>query len=108
MEDPKISEKGFNGTIFQCIDTALSTIGETSKLALYHQIALKNGLSVNELQSRPPKVLQGLEEILGETGYAFIEKLIIREIKDRFGLSVAVGVCLSKVVADAREKFFSS
>ncbi len=105
MRNGTQSEKGFNGTIFQCIDKALSTLGETAKLALYHQVVSEYGLQPNQLQSRPFELLEYLQKILGQAGYSFIEKLVIREIKTYFNLNPRDGITLSEAISEARTKF---
>lgn len=105
MEDYPFSEKGFNATISGCIDRALSTIGESAKAALYYRIATKASVSPSEIQFRPLELTGGMREILGEAGYSFIERLIIREISSSFNLSLRGGICFSEAVSEARKKF---
>jgi hypothetical protein len=106
LEDHRqISEKGFNGRIFRCIDVALSKLGETSKVALYYQIASKYGLDSAEFGSRPLEVANHLHDLLGDVGFSFIQKLIIREICTSFKLRPMDGVRLSEVVSEARKKY---
>jgi hypothetical protein len=107
LEDHQLSEKGFNATIFQCMDRALSSLGDTAKLALYHQVATVYGLDPHQLRSRPLDVAQYLHKLLGDAGYAFIERLMIREIKTTFKLSMRDGVALSEAISEARRKFLS-
>jgi hypothetical protein len=107
LEDRQYSEKGFNATIFQCIDRALNTLGENAKLALHYQIGSKLHLDAKQFPSRPLEVAEGLHTILGDSGYSFMERLIIREIKTTFNLHLKDGMPLSQVVSEAREKFLS-
>ncbi|HYB04606.1 MAG TPA: hypothetical protein VED17_09090 [Nitrososphaerales archaeon] len=107
MEDRQYSEKGFNATIFQCIDRALNTLGENAKLALYYQIGSKLNLDAKQFPTRPLDVAESLHKILGDSGYVFIERLMIREIKVTFDLHLKEGMSFSQVVSHAREKFLS-
>ncbi len=107
MEDRQLSEKGFNATIFECIDRAISTLGDDAKQALYHRMTSVYGLEPKQLRSRPLDVAEYLHEILGDVGYSFFEKLIIKEIKTVFNFSLRDGVSFGEVVAEARRKFLS-
>jgi hypothetical protein len=89
------------------MDRALNTLGENAKLALYYQIGSKLKLDVSQFPSRPLGVAESLHEILGNAGYSFMEKLIIREIKATFNLHLQEGMPLTQVVSHAREKFLS-
>ncbi len=102
------SETGFYVAIFRCVDRALSKLGETPKQALYYQIASKRGMNRGQLQTRPEEVLEGLRGLLGETGYCFIKKETIAEIKTSFALTNGLGDCLSKVIEEAKKKFLNS
>jgi len=107
LEDRNLSEKGFNATIFQCIDRALSALGENAKLALFHQIFSEFGLESSQFRSRPLEVANCLHKILGDVGYSFIEKLIIREINATFNLQLRSGTSLTEAVSEAQKKFLS-
>jgi hypothetical protein len=98
------SEASFNESIFQCIDQALSTLGETTKLALYHQAVLEYGLQPGELRSRPFDLLKYLQKILGRAGYGLVEKLVIHEIMTRFNLGLNSSNSLSEAISEARTK----
>jgi hypothetical protein len=107
LERHGVSEKGFNGIIFECIDRALSALGEASKQALYYQVTMKSGLKSDELQFKPLEVLKYLRLILGDVGYTFIEKLIVREIRMNFNLTPANVFDLQEVISQARKKFLA-
>ena len=107
MEDNSASEKGFNARIFQCIERALSTLGETAKVALIHQIASQYNLRPDEIHARPLEFIEHLHEILGDAGYSFIEKLIKREVKTEFHLTLEEAAPLQQVIAEARKQFLS-
>ena len=85
----------------------MSVFGETAKQALYHQIGSKFRLTHAELQSRPLDTAEYLHRILGDAGYSFIEKLIVREIRISFGITMRNGISLSEAVTEARKNFLS-
>lgn len=105
MEDRELL--GFNSTIFHCIDTALNALGESSKLALYYQVASKYGLESSEFESRPAELAERLHALLGDVGYSFVEKLIIREVCSTFGLAPKDGMRLSEAISEARKKYLA-
>jgi len=49
-------EKGFNGTIFQCVDRAVDFIGGDVKQSFYYQISLKYELQIEQFATRPTEV----------------------------------------------------
>ena len=106
--DDEISDKGFNATVFQCIDRALSTLGDSAKLALFHQMETVYGLKATEFRSKPLDVAENLHKILGDVGYSFLEKLMLHEIKSTFKVPLRDGIHLPEAVAEARKKFLGS
>jgi hypothetical protein len=85
----------------------MSTLGENAKQALYYQLHSEFGLPSNQFQSRPLEVADGLHKILGDVGYSFVEKIILREIYKSFDLHLRNGTSLPEAVAEARKKFLS-
>ena len=76
-------------------------------LALYYQVGSKLNLDAKQFPTRPLEVAEDFHKILGDAGYSFIERLIIREIKATFNLHFKEGTSLAHVVSEAREKFLS-
>jgi hypothetical protein len=107
LEDHELTEKGFNATIFSCIDTALNTLGEASRLALYYQVGSKFHLNSTQFESRPLEVVDCLHKILGDVGYSFIQRLIVREIGRSFKMTLREGISLPEAVFEARKIFLS-
>jgi hypothetical protein len=100
-------DKGFNGKIFQCIDTALGTLGEGVKVSLYFQVQEKYKIPKEELSSRSSELIENLHTILGTSGTSLVERLIVREITKSFGLSEVTGTSIQGVVMKARTKFMN-
>jgi hypothetical protein len=97
------SEDGLNRAIFQCVDRALSRLGETSKTALYYQIATRKKIERRQLETRPLEVVEGLRDLLGVSGYAFFEKLIARELKMTFDLNLREGASVKEAVEQLKK-----
>ena len=106
MDNHDFDESGIDGTLFQCIDRALSVLGDTAKIALYYRVASESGLKSDELKSRPFTVIRYLQTILGDVGYSFVEKPIIHEIKSTFKLELRDGLTIFEAINVAHEKFF--
>ncbi len=108
LEDQIVSfadDKGFNGKISECIEKALDSLGEGVKQSFFHQIIEKYHLPREQFASRPAEIIEHLEEILGPTGSAVVERLIVREIRNKFGLEFRGNMKLSVVIQEARSKF---
>jgi hypothetical protein len=100
-------DKGFNGKISQCIDKALDSLGEGVKQSLYYQIGKKYKLPIDQIAVKPEEVIEHLRAILGPGGSSVIERLIVREIRNVFGLEFRKGVSLSEAIQEARTKFLN-
>jgi hypothetical protein len=100
-------EKGFNAKISQCIGRALDSLGEGIKQSLYYQIQQKYNLPREQITFKPREVIKHLEQILGATGSLFVEKLIIREIRNSFELEFECNIPLTTVIIEARKKFLN-
>lgn len=60
-----------------------------------------------EFASRPTEIIEHLQEILGATGSALVERLIVREIRKEFLLDGSNSAALTSVINQARSKFMS-
>ncbi len=100
-------DKGFNGKISQCIDKALDSLGDGIRQSLYYQISKKYKLPMEQIVVKPDEVIEHLQQILGPTGSSFVQKLIIREISNAFGLEFRAGVSLPDAIQQARTKFLN-
>jgi hypothetical protein len=100
-------DKGFNGKIFQCIDKALDTFGEGVKLSFYYQIEKQYSVPKEKIPFKPNEIIEYLRLILGPTGSSFVEKLIVGEIRNMFGLGFEGNMPLTTVIREARKKFLS-
>jgi hypothetical protein len=103
-------EKGFNATLFDCIDRALSSVlGRPAASTFYFAIEERSGLPEADFQKKPLVVLQHLKEILGEAGFNTIERSIVCEIANTFGIEPGdAKVPLTEVVELARKNYIQS
>ncbi|MFI5421558.1 MAG: hypothetical protein ACHQ1H_11375, partial [Nitrososphaerales archaeon] len=77
-------EKGFNGKILECLDGALDTLGEGVKPSLYYRIEKTYNMRREAFVTKPLVIIDHLEQILGPTGSAVVERLMVREIRKAF------------------------
>ena len=99
-------DKGFNGTLFRCIDCALrSTLGEGSAQAMYFMIRDVSKKEIGYFESRPMEMLDYLHQLLGN-GYFGIERIIVREVRKSFSLD-ETEITLEGVIKRARAKFLN-
>lgn len=105
---PIAQDKGFNAKIFECIDRGLGLLGAGVKESFYYRIEKEYHLPAEEFSTRPREMIDHLEAILGTTGSSFVEKLIVREIRNEFKLESRPGSNLMATIGEARAKFLSS
>src|SRR5580698_3657773 len=78
------AEKGFDPTLFDCIDNALiSILGKEAVLVFYYVIGEQYHLAEKEFERKPLELLQHLEGILG-VGYVIVENAIKEGIRKTF------------------------
>jgi hypothetical protein len=100
-------DRQFDTKILKCIDTVLSTFGDSPRLLLYYIVVKECYLPKDQFPSKPDELSTCLTKILGETGYRFIEMLTIREIQKEFGVSIKQGSSLSQAIDQAKDKFLT-
>ncbi len=86
---------------------SLDSLGEGVKQSLYYQIGKKYKLPIDQIAVKPEEVIEHLRAILGPGGSSVIERLIVREIRNVFGLEFRKGVSLSEAIQEARTKFLN-
>jgi hypothetical protein len=106
---PIPEEKGFNGTIFDCIEKALNTLGVSVASSVLYQIEKRYQFPREEFASRPIDLVKYLRAFLGASGSAVVERLIVKEIVTTFNLSSSrLNSSLEQVVEEARKGFLSA
>lgn len=84
-------ERGFNPSLFECIDKALTaTIGKEAVATFYYYTNEVHRIPQSEFPRKPIEVLQHLKDMFGEAGYRVLEKPIIAQIRETFGISANV------------------
>ena len=102
-------EKGFNSTIFECIERALKKLGESVTASILYQIEEKYKLPREEFASRPLELVKCLRTFLGPSGSTLVEKLIRKEIIASFALNPSgSSSSLEVMIEDARKVFLTS
>jgi hypothetical protein len=100
-------EKGFNPTLFGCIDIALaSLLGGESVSVFYYAITASSGISSFEFE-KPLMVLQYLEKLIGPTGFRSMEQTIVTQVEITFQIDVAKWVPLSQAIQLAKDAYLS-
>jgi len=99
-------DAGFNATIFQCIDRALTSIlGKDAAYSLHYAVATNLHLSQTELERSPEKLVDGLNMILGQNGFLTLEPAMINEICYHFRISGGERKNLRAVIEEARKTY---
>ena len=80
-------EKGFDPTLFDCIDESLaSVLGRETIDTFYYSIQESYNIPKSKFPEKPLELIEKLRIILGEIGFRVLEKAIVSEIKERFHL----------------------
>ncbi|MGB9960282.1 MAG: hypothetical protein ACPLKQ_07175 [Candidatus Bathyarchaeales archaeon] len=79
-----MARKNFDKLLIEAVDDALSSLGESAKMAIYYHVKDKFGISKEEIPSRVKEFSEGLEKIFG-SGAKFIEILIMKKLYERIG-----------------------
>jgi len=101
-----VYEKGFNATLFDSIDKALTlSLGGPTVSTLYYAVQATRNLPKEQFQRRPLDVLEGLKAILGEEGFRFLEEQIVNRITETFQVPREGPVDLAQAVEFAKYSF---
>lgn len=104
MRNPE--DKGFNSSIFACIEKALKSLGESVAASIFYQIEKKFNFPREEFASRPIEFIRCLEEFLGVAGSKIIERLIVQEIRTQFELTGS-NYTLEDAITAAKKDFLT-
>jgi len=74
--------------VLKCVDNGLRCLGETVKRVLYWYLENEQGLKREEIPDKPGEFITGLEKIYGP-GARVIERLIVSEMADEFGIETS-------------------
>ncbi len=101
-------DKGFNVLIFNCIEKALKSLGESVALSFFYQIEKNFHFPKEEFVTRPLEFIKCLEEFLGVSGSKIIERLIVQEIRSTFDLPASSSnATLEGAIAEAKKDFLT-
>jgi len=101
-------EKGFNSLVFNCIDKALKSLGESVAQSFFYQIEKNFHFPREEFVARPLEFIKCLEEFLGVAGSKIIERLIVQEIRSAFDLQTASSnSTLEVTIREAKKNFLT-
>ena len=96
--------------IVHCIDNGLERFGSGGRQRFYWKLMTESGLPLDRLLTYPKLFADTLERILGDEVAEVVERAIVKEIKNSFGLrhpsssyslSQAIEVALKKVAVAA-------
>ncbi len=98
-------EQDFDFKIFECLDRALSTIGEGQKrYPLLLALEKEYDFSGHDIARNPARLEECLKELLGISVSAFVIIHVIENISESFGLQLGNDVTLEAAVECARAK----
>jgi len=79
-----LAQKAFEKLLLDAVDEALSSLGDSSKQAIYFHLQDKFDIAKNEIPHRLNDFANGLEKIFG-LGARFIEILIMKNLHGKIG-----------------------
>ncbi|MGB9853772.1 MAG: hypothetical protein ACPLRY_03070 [Candidatus Bathyarchaeales archaeon] len=79
-----MARKNFDKLLIEAVDDALSSLGESAKLAIYYHVMDKFKISKEEIPSHVKEFSEGLEKIFG-SGAKFIEIMVMKKLYERIG-----------------------
>lgn len=83
-----VFDKGFEPTLFECIDKALATtLGRDVVSTFYFYMTEQSNLTKAQLPEKPPEVIRYLKDMLGEMGFRALQRPLISSIRARFEIS---------------------
>ncbi|MCS7115147.1 MAG: hypothetical protein RMJ15_06610 [Nitrososphaerota archaeon] len=83
-------QKNFDELLIESVDEAFSSIGESSKQAIYFHLEKRFKISKEEIPRRIRDFAEGIEKIFG-LGAKFLEILIVRKLYERVGKPFELG-----------------
>jgi len=103
-----MSKRDFDKLLLEAVDEGLSSIGESSKHAVYYHLEKGFNLKRNEIPSRIAEFEAAIEKIFG-LGANFLEILIMKRLYEKIGRAVqlhgAKDFAFIVYVAAARRSF---
>jgi hypothetical protein len=108
LEESKLTKKAFDKLLFEAVEEALASLGDSAKQAIYFHLEGKFKIARNEIPQRVEDFADGLEKIFG-IGAQFLEILIMKQLYERIGSPLdwdeSKELVFVKYVAAARRSF---
>jgi len=104
---PVDDEEDFDFQIFDCVDRALSKLGQAEKDLLLRALATQFSLSGVDIAGNPAKVEECLRELLGESGSEFVLIQILDNISESFKITLKDDCNLAEAIRAARGEILS-
>jgi len=79
-----LSKKNFDKLLLGAVDEGLSTLGESSKQAIYFHLDKNFNIKREEIPERPEAFVQAIENIFG-LGASCLEVLIMQRLYEKIG-----------------------
>ncbi|MFP3984396.1 MAG: hypothetical protein ACLFU9_00020 [Candidatus Bathyarchaeia archaeon] len=79
-----MAKQDFEKILFEAVDEALFSLGESSRQAIYFHLEKNFGIKKQEIASKTEVFKDAIEEIFGE-GANFLEILIMKHLYKRIG-----------------------
>ncbi len=98
------NELVFNVRIFDCIERAMSLIGNAEKELILHQLAVQYQLSGFDIAKNPYALEQCLKESLGAFEAASVLVQTVDNISSSFKVDLKDDCTLGEAIAEARNK----
>jgi hypothetical protein len=79
-----LTKKAFERLLFEAVDEALASLGDSAKQAIYFHLENKFEIKRNEIPQHVEDFAEGLEKIFG-VGAQFLEILIMKKLYEKTG-----------------------
>ena len=100
-------EEDFDFQIFECVDRALSSLGNAEKELVLKALASEYYLSGVDIAANPSKFEQCLTNLLGKAGSEYIFLQILNNICRSFRISLKDDCNLAEAISTARREITS-
>jgi hypothetical protein len=79
VSQPSKGKMDFNSLLLEALDEAFSSLGETSKKAIYYQLEIAFNIKTMEIPNKIDEFSRALERLFGE-GAKFLEILVMKSL----------------------------
>ena len=111
LEEPALLERDFEKVFLEAVDEGLSSLGESSKLAVYFHLQKGFNVKREEIPCNVEAFTEAMEKIFGQ-GADFLEILILKrlheKIKSESKLQVSADFTFTEYVASAKENLLKA